>query len=212
MNDKKNKTFIENLSRELSPIKSFWSAEKRLGLWLVIHPLWIVILVSAISPCRETIFNNLLQTNFLTEVSLYLVTIFLVAYFCFLSLTPGAISSKKFKFSILPILFLIGLLIYGFINAGQIPTKIVLRNYCEFEILLYSTIPLTHMYLLIKKSILISRKWTLFFAGLASSFIPACIMHFACAYDYKHILIFHLGTSFFFTMTSFFLLSKLLKK
>jgi hypothetical protein len=68
------------------------------------------------------------------------------------------------------------------------------RSFCEFEIIGYSLIPLIHIFFLAKKGIFFNSKISFFFSAMAAGLVPTAVMHVACAHNYKHILIWHVGT------------------
>jgi len=219
MNDTKHLNFIDDLANKLKPVNVNWSAEKRTCFWFIIHCTWMALLMFAIKPFRYPLVHESHVFQFVFEATLFLVGLVFTGYFCFLSFVPGAIKSNKIKLSLIPVLFLIILFLYKIIfpsntysNWGWVENYITMRSFCEFEIMLYSLIPLAHIYYLIKKSIFINNKWTFICAVLSSSLIPAFIMHFACAYNYTHILIFHIGTTILMTLVATPVLFKIYKK
>ncbi len=200
--------FIEALSMELTPVSPHWSAEKRSLFWLITHVFWISLVMYLVQPYRDSLPTGASQIRFGLEVSLFIVSIFMAGYFSFLSIVPGAINTNKLKFMTIPIFLLCLVLLFDLFTSPASILSLGGRSFCEFEILLYSIGPLLHISFLAKKGLFFNSKWTFIGAGLASSLVPASLMHFACAYDYKHILIFHLGTVFLVTAIAATLLKK----
>jgi len=198
--DDKHLKFIDELSSSLAPVNVHWSAERRGVFWLVSHVIWISILMYMIQPFRGSILDDLEKGRFIAEVALFFSALIMAGYFAFLSLVPGGIKTRRIKFLLIPITILIGTLIYGEFHFHKPIARQGLRSFCEFEIMLYSMGPLCHFFYLAKKGVFHHGKWPLFCGGFASALIPALIMHFACAYDYKHILLFHLGPIFLMTL------------
>jgi len=191
--DKANIDLIESLSNQLTPVKVLWSAEKRFGLWLLAHTLWIFVLMVGIQPFRSTFMQDFSHPQFVLEMIMLLVAVFVAGYFSFLSVVPGAVKPERLKLSVAPFLVLILLLLYGIWSPFKVHTSLGMRSYCDIEILVYSLIPLLHVFFLAKKGFFMDRKWTLACATLASALIPALLMHLACMYEPTHILIYHLG-------------------
>jgi hypothetical protein len=205
--------FITNLSGELSEVDVFLSAEKRSFVWIVVHFLFIAVMMMLFQPFRNSLGDDIFSIKFQIEIALFFVSLFIAGYFSFLSFVPGAILDGKMKFVLVPIFFLViflfGASIYTSFSGDALRS---MRKFCEFEILLYSILPLVHMFYMVKKGQNYFNKWSIVAASLASTLIPATLMHMACAYDYTHLLIFHLGPVAFVTVMGYLLSRKVFIK
>lgn len=204
MNNNEHLKFIDKLSQDLTPVKVHWSAEKRALLWVTLHASLITLAMFLTGPFRVSSFSELLNSHLFVETLMFIAAFGVSGYFSYLSLVPGAFKTHKFKYSLIPIATLVGHFLYSSLQThGHTHQPMMkMRNFCEVEILMYAVIPLLHFFVLAKRGMFYDYKWPLVLISMSSALIPAAIMHFACAYNYKHILILHVGPVAFFTVVT----------
>lgn len=196
MSDNKHLDLINNLSDKLKPIDINWSAERRASIWFITHMVFTTLLMFVVKPFSINIIN----TRFLFELVLLTILIFTTGYVSFLTMVPGALNKDRLKFLAIPLMALLGFLFFGLTKSAPVMTPGSGRTFCELEIIGYSLIPLLHIFFLAKKGIFFNSRVSFLFSAMAAGLIPTAVMHIACAPNYKHILIWHVGTLGFVTV------------
>ena len=190
---------INNLVNNLKPVKKIWSPRKRTSIFFTIQLIAIFTFIWIRSPFS----NNLLQLNslhFTLQLLFFLITTICVTYFTLIKIIPGQ-SMSRFVY-IFPLVSLLCLIVSSYFFSSEImilfPDQ---RSFCELEVIFLTIIPLTHLTYLIKKGFLFNKE-LLITTIIASTFIPAGIMHIACKFNPTHTLLYHLGPIFLITVVS----------
>jgi hypothetical protein len=205
--------YIDKLAGELSPVKVHWSAEKRSLLWFVLHVSWICGLGLSFSHLNDFNFSDMAyRTNLVLEISLFVIAIILTSFSSFVSMVPGRLNKTASLILILvgPFILLTLFAVKMMTMQGHMLKSSMLIG-CEFQIILYSLPPIFHLYYMIRNGEHFYSKRTFLSIGMASALIPSALMHIICMGDYKHVVIFHLGTSLLITLLTVWAMKKSLK-
>lgn len=205
-----NKT-IEELTRDLNAVESFWSAELRTFVYLILNLIIMIPLMLITGKFRATLAVEFKNPMFILEAILFLLTCISTSYFCFLSLVPGALPSKRVKWagylSAVLLLFLIGRMF-----LVHIPMNMEFKKpLCNLEIMALSGITFFQFFYYLKKSPYNTGNWSYAYASLAATLIPTLLMHFMCEPNYKHILMHHISPAIAFSALATYFLSRKLK-
>lgn len=188
MSEKQHLDLIEKLSREHKAVRVHMSAKNRALLWFVVH----MSLITLISYLRVPFLFDIFTPSLVVESVLFLSLILLTGYISFLTMVPGALTKKNMIFAFTVFIAFIVMLFSGLLSPQIGNPEVLGRRHCELEIIAYSFIPLAHVLYLSKSGIYFNTKASFIIASGASACIPGMVMHLACAYNYKHILLFHI--------------------
>lgn len=189
MNDQ---NFIQNLVKELTPVKRLIPIKQRFSLWLIINLLITLVIMNFVTPLSSASFEKFKSPILVIDFLVYLATIITLSFAAFASIIPGAIADSKLnKFFIAPV-FLYTYFVQKFLFVDVYFQELTHRSMCSLEIILYALIPIISGLYLIRKGDLHHKIKSITFTAISASLVPSMIMHFSCMHNQEHTLINHL--------------------
>lgn len=193
MSDKK---LIDDLTRDLEPVKPVACCMTRLCLWLPVLLFFILAFIyfEGLRPDRL----NMLTPAFILESLLLFLSGLLAAMAAFkLGIPDTKLRLPVIALLAVPTAIWLGLNIYTYImsSAGQVMSE--LNHYDNFrhEILLLTlmiALPAAILFYLIAKAAPTFRLWAAYAIILATASFAAIAMRMICGFDgYAHLLIYH---------------------
>ena len=196
MTDKNVENLISKLSGDLSAVKVHWSAEKRSFLWLTLHATWIGALGLFMSHSSGFSLGDIsYRTDLYLELFLFFIVAGVTSFASFASMVPGRLS-RKIDIAITlaaPVILLTLFIVKMMTSEGHMFKSSMLIG-CEFQIFLYTLAPIFHLYYMIRNGEHYYSKFTFYSMGTAAALLPSALMHIVCMGDYKHVVIYHIGT------------------
>lgn len=207
-----NNDFIKQLSQNLRPVSPLMSPEKRTILWLIVNISVLLGVMFIIKPLKAAILWKFTHVSFVIEFSLIFCSIVSMSYASFLSVVPGAISTKSLKFFFTPIvLTILWFTVHYFARLSYLQ-EVAHRPTCLKEILVYGFIPIAHIIWLVSKGFFTQRKPTFFLATTAAALVPALLMHISCMHNPQHVITYHLLPTFVISLVTFVICVLAIKK
>lgn len=189
----KRDTLIDQLVAELPAGPKPLVLSKYLAAWLIASAVFVVAITLFMGPLRPGVAQQLLTPRFALESIAGLLTIVWVAAIGFKFAVPAANNKVFIGLGIaVAVLWLLNYVI-GLYYPTLAPSMAGKRDHCVWEVGVYATVPLLLGLFLIKRGYVLNWPTTGLSIGLASGFIPALLMQFACLYDAKHTLLMHVG-------------------
>lgn len=188
-----DQNLIQNLTKDLKPVNPWLSPEKRLLVWFFIHFSSIGAYLLIANPIPQINFNP----KYIFELGLFFATSLSCGYLAFLSVIPGTKRKSVFRLSLITFFLLASSMLIGVFSEDH--NHIHVHNgyvsNCFLEVIVLGMIPMVTFAILMRNGIMINKLRGYFFAGLASSVIPAGHMHIICSPIAHHALIWHFGVA-----------------
>ena len=185
---------IDKLSSDLKPVGRPPALWLQLVAWLVVSVAGVAAISLLLGPWRPGAFDQLLGTpRFTVEVLTGLLALIGLSLSALLDSVPGRASRR---------LRLAGWVLFGVWIGGFLvglaepvfePSMAGKRAHCTLEAYLMSILPVLALVWLQNRRFPLDRVRAVAHAAAAGAMIPALLMQFACMYDARHILEFHVA-------------------
>ena len=185
--------FINELTMDVTPVTSANTRQSTL-FWLGGAFTFAAILALLTGPYRTGIGHDLMfSIQFLVESLVGLASVILLIYTAFEFAIPSSRSiSRRLLLPLLGVSIWVGFYLLGLVHPALEPSMAGKREFCYYETFVFA-LPIMFAGLIWAR-----KQWPLYpmstglLIGLASGFVPALIMQFACMYDPQHILTDHI--------------------
>ncbi|MFK8050770.1 MAG: NrsF family protein [Halioglobus sp.] len=189
----KHDAFIDALSSDLAPTGPPRNISRVALVWLVLSAAYVLVVGYLLGPIRPDALTQFLnEPRFALESLLGALAIAMAALCAFRAAIPGAHSKRLLVItSVLMILWIVHYAV-GIISPTLAPSMLGKREHCSWETWFYATPPALAAMILVRGLYPLQPARTAAGIGLAAGMIPALYMQFACMYEAKHILEFHI--------------------
>jgi len=185
--------FINDLTMDVTPVTSANTRQSAL-FWLGGAFTFVAIVTLLTGPYRTDIGHDLLfSIQFLVESLVGLASVILLIYTAFEFAIPSSKSiARRLFLPLLGVSIWVGFYLLGLVHPALEPSMAGKREFCYYETFVFA-LPIMFAGLIWAR-----KQWPLYpmstglLIGLASGFVPALIMQFACMYDPQHILTDHI--------------------
>ena len=161
--------------------------------WLIVSAVFVVGITLYVAPLRPGVGQQLLNPRFALESIDGLLVVLLIAAIGFKFAIPAANNKLFIGIGIgITALWVLNYVI-GLYYPTLEPSMAGKRDHCIYEIGIYAMLPLVLGLYLVKRGYVLNWPAAGLSIGLASGFIPALLMQFACIYDAEHTLLMHIG-------------------
>jgi hypothetical protein len=190
------KKLIDDLTKDLKPVKTVPCCLTRLCLWLPVVLFFILGFVYFKG--LRTDFESLLTTSFMLESLLLFLSGLLAAMAAFkLSIPDTRLRLPVITLLTIPTFVWLGLNVYSYIMSAGSNIMAEVHNHERFEneiflLIFMVTLPATVLFYLIAKAAPTFRAWTAYAIILATASFGAIAVRMICGFDgYAHLLIYH---------------------
>jgi len=188
-----HKDLITALVDDLEPVHKPAGFVMAFQLWLVMAVLSAGGLAWFTGPYRDGALGQLTSSlQFSIETIIGCVAILGVAFMAFRSAIPAGQTVFEQRTLPLILLFIWGTCyVYGIVDPALAESMAGKRDHCYFETMLLAVLPLLVGLFWAKGLWPTNKTQTGLLFGLAAGAIGAMVMQFACMYEPKHALLFH---------------------
>jgi len=187
---------IDNLSKDLAPVKPIHSTLRYSGLWFMASVSLLMVLAYFTGPFRATALEQLTtHPMFAVDLLLGLSTIAVLSMGVFRLLIPGLKSLPLFIAGGVLLSLWVGIQFLGLMYGEPLlPASMEgKRAHCYLEGLMMSIPAIALGLFLAKKGYVINKGGLILGISVSAGLIPAWIMQFACMYEAHHNLVYHFG-------------------
>ena len=189
----KREQLIENLARDLAPVKPAPDANRLALGWLLASAVFVLTITNLVDAVRPGAYSQLAANpRFLLETLLGAVAIAWVGLLAFRSAVPGALTRKFAVAGLLLMALWLAQYLAGLVSPALEPSELGKRGYCYLETMIYSVPPMLAAVFLARRLYPLHYTRTAMALALASGMMPALYMQIACMYAPSHILPFHI--------------------
>jgi hypothetical protein len=190
---KKYEQLIDQLSRELAPVKPAPDINRLALAWLAISAVFVTTITHLVDPIRPGAYSQLANhPRFLLETMLGLAAIAWTGLIAFRDAVPGALTRRFAVAGMVLMVLWLAQYLAGLISPALEPATLGKRNYCYLETMIYSVPPLLAAIYLARRFYPLHYRRTAMSLALAAGMMPALYMQIACMYLPTHILQFHI--------------------
>jgi len=186
---------IGDLVADLKPVRRAGRIGVWIAAWLAIAFLYSLLMTVATGPMRPGALHDLIDYPWFAGETLLAITAVLTLTWGALRFTiPGALRpARHFWLTLIPLLAWVGVYGVGFWHPAHPVSTLGDRGVCFLQIFLFSLPALGLMLWFARAQFPLWPRITGALGGAAAAAIPGALMQFACMYEPKHILIFHLA-------------------
>jgi hypothetical protein len=186
---------IDDLVADLRPVRRPGRTGMSVAAWLVLAFAYSLVMILATGPMRPGAFRDLLEYPwFVLETALALLAIALLAAATLRSTVPGgSVATRRLWWTLLPLAAWIAIYVVGLWHPAHPVSTLGDRGVCDLQVLLFSLPTLGLMLWFARRQFPLRPRLTGMLAGAAAAAIPGALMQFACMYEPRHILLFHIA-------------------
>jgi len=191
----KDTDFINNLVGDLKPRPRVSSPNKVFLIWAIVNFVFVSLIIPFTGSMREDWSTDLFTNwQFILEFALGIIVSTVAGYFLFHHAIPSDEQAEgKTKWIPVALLGIFSLVIFmSLFFPAKVPSDEGYRAGCLHQLIGFSIPPLLVLLYHLRRNAPVNLLYVGFLAGVASAAPFATAMHLACAYDPKHILIFHI--------------------
>lgn len=188
MNNINNDKFIDSLVTELRPVRPLPAPWIRALIWILPQFAISIIAIYLSSPIHLDYISNF---QFLAQIIVASIALFVGAYLGFANTIPGLLSEKKTFVSFIPFILLFLLLGTNYFFPVVTSGFDEHRPHCAQELSALMIIGFIQNYYMLKKGFLAFENTSVTLSFLTSAMIPIIIMYFACSFSTQHLLVAH---------------------
>jgi hypothetical protein len=189
----KHEQLIENLSRNLAPVRPAPDINRLAVAWLASSAVFVVAVTHLVDPIRPGAYSQLAANpRFLLETLLGVAAIAWTGLFAFRAAIPGALSWKFAAAGLVLMGFWLAQYLAGLVSPALEPSALGKRDYCYLETMIYAVPPILAAVFLVRRLYPLHYTRTAMSLALASGMMPALYMQIACMYAPTHILQLHI--------------------
>lgn len=191
----KHESLISELSSNLEVTAPLAAPTVRAGLWLSFAYLVSLALILATGPLRPGFMQQLMENpRVLLELILGLAIAPMTIYTAFQLSVPDEkyLKAKHLWVAFIPLGLLMISLFVGLWAPSMESSMIGKRDHCLLETLIFGMVPTLVAYKMLVKAFPWRKYWSASLLAMAAIAPGAALMHIACMYDAKHILIYHM--------------------
>jgi len=184
---------IEELSRDLPPVRPSPNVNALALVWLVASAVFVVVATWLVGPVRTGAFGQLAaEPRFLLETLLGVVAIGWLGLIAFRGAVPGALTRRFAVAGFVLLALWLAQYVVGLVNPALEPSDLGERHRCYLETAVYALAPILAGVILVRRLYPLRYLGTAMTLALAAGMIPALYMQIACMYEPSHILQFHI--------------------
>lgn len=189
----KHDAFIDSLSADLAPTGPPRNISTVAFTWLILSTAYVVIVGYLLGPIRPDALTQFVnEPRFAIESLLGAAAIAMAGLCAFRAAIPGVQSKRLVVITTgLMVLWIMNYVV-SIISPTLAPSMLGKREHCSWETWFYATPPALAALILVRGLYPLQPVRTAAGIGLAAGMIPALYMQFACMYEAKHILEFHI--------------------
>jgi hypothetical protein len=186
---------IERLVADLAPVEPPLASGVVFAAWAVLGGSLVVGLALALGPFRPGAFGQLAAApRFAVECAAGLAAGAAALWAALGLAVPGSgPRRRRVGLALAPALVWGALYGYGLHDPSLPPSMAGKREGCLLEGLAYGLAVLALVLWLLRRHVVLERRWTAALLGVAAAALPALVMQLACMYDPQHILLHHLS-------------------
>jgi hypothetical protein len=189
----KREELIENLTRDLAPVKPAPDVNRLALVWLLASAVFVLTVTNLVDAVRPGAYSQLAANpRFLLETLLGVVAIAWVGLLAFRSAIPGALTRNFAVAGLLLMALWLVQYLAGLVSPALEPSELGKRGYCYLETMIYSIPPMLAAVYLARRLYPLHYTRTAMSLALTSGMMPALYMQIACMYAPSHILPFHI--------------------
>lgn len=190
----KNEQLINELVADLTPVKPLKPLVVSILVWLLLSAVITIAIAGGLGDYRNGSMELLFASGaFLYESIMGMISITILAYYALTSAFPDRQIHSKFGHIVLMAfpLFWFASYGYGIVEPTTHYSEEGKRVYCYLETMVMAILPLFLGLAWAKKAWPVKSWKTGLLFGLSAGLMAAMVMQFACMYDAKHALLFH---------------------
>jgi hypothetical protein len=186
---------IEDLVADLRPVGRPGRVGMSVAVWLVLACAYSLVMTLATGPIRPGALHDLREYPwFALETLFALLSIATLAIGALRSAVPGGRTAvHRLWWTVLPPAAWIAVYVVGLWHPVHPVSTLGDRVVCIWQVLLFSLPTLGLMLWFARRQFPLWPRLTGMLAGAAAAAIPAALMQFACMYQPRHILLFHIA-------------------
>ena len=183
---------IAALSRDLKPVNALPNLNVLAVIWLLASAGFVVAMTHLVAPIRPGSFGQLISNpRFLVESLLGLLAIAWIGLTAFRESIPAALTRPFAVIGCILMILWLAQYVIGLISPALEPSILGKRAHCLEETMIYALPPIVAAVMIMRRLYPLRFVRTAMIFGLAAGMLPALYMQFACMYEAKHILSFH---------------------
>ncbi len=185
---------IDKLSSDLKPVGRPPALWPQFLAWLVFSVAGVAAISLLLGPWRPGVADQLLGTpRFTLEVLTGVLALTCLSLSALLDSVPGRASRRLRRTGWVLFGVWVGYFLVGLAQPVFEPSMAGKREHCTLEAYLMSALPVLALVWLQNRRYPLDRIRAVAHAAAAGAMIPALLMQFACMYDARHILEFHVA-------------------